>query len=308
MLYEGYVLWPYRRSAAKNAKRWTFGGVFPPRHNAAHPDDRAAIQAQCLVEGDDARSTSASGSSTSSGATCSTPAGCASTSWSPPARACWRGTRRPSASSGRGAIEIPAGTDVEPLAGGARRVVRSWRGARGRRRGRDGGAARGLSRVTVRVENTTPWPGGDRDDALRSTLLDARRPPRRRGAFVSLTDPPAELADAAAACVNDGVWPVLVGAAASATRCSRRRSSSRTTLGSRPRAPATSSTAGEIDRLLILNMLSLTPDEQDEMRASDPRTREILERCRGLGPDELLPLHGVIREFGAIRDFRPSVS
>ena len=28
-LYEGYLLWPYRRSALKNARRWTFGGVYP---------------------------------------------------------------------------------------------------------------------------------------------------------------------------------------------------------------------------------------------------------------------------------------
>ena len=30
VLYEGYLLWPYRRSATKNQRRWTFGGVYPP--------------------------------------------------------------------------------------------------------------------------------------------------------------------------------------------------------------------------------------------------------------------------------------
>ena len=39
VLYEGYILWPYRRSSPKNRQRWTFGGVFPPAHSAAHPDD-----------------------------------------------------------------------------------------------------------------------------------------------------------------------------------------------------------------------------------------------------------------------------
>ncbi len=33
----------------------------------------------------------------------------------------------------------------------------------------------------------------------------------RGGAFVSLTDPPPALAEAAAACENSGTWPVLVG-------------------------------------------------------------------------------------------------
>jgi hypothetical protein len=28
VLYEGYVLWPYRRSALKNAQRFTFGSLY----------------------------------------------------------------------------------------------------------------------------------------------------------------------------------------------------------------------------------------------------------------------------------------
>jgi hydrogenase maturation protease len=59
-----------------------------------------------------------------------------------------------------------------------------------------------------------------------------------------------------------------------------------------PESPGDLFDGGEIDRLLILNVLSLTPEEQEEMRATDPRAREILERCRALGPGELLPLHG----------------
>ena len=31
VLYEGYILYPYRPSAIKNRQRWTFGGVFPHR-------------------------------------------------------------------------------------------------------------------------------------------------------------------------------------------------------------------------------------------------------------------------------------
>ena len=44
MLYEGYILWPYRRSALKNQRRFTFGGVYPPAHSAAHPDDPSVMQ------------------------------------------------------------------------------------------------------------------------------------------------------------------------------------------------------------------------------------------------------------------------
>ena len=40
------------------------------------------------------------------------------------------------------------------------------------------------------------------------------------------------------------------------------------------------------------------------MRASDPRAREILERTEALTPEELMRLHGAIREFGGARDER----
>ena len=39
VMYEGYMLWPYRASALKNQRRWTFGCVFPPAWSALHPDD-----------------------------------------------------------------------------------------------------------------------------------------------------------------------------------------------------------------------------------------------------------------------------
>ena len=50
VLYEGYVLWPYRRSALKNQRRWTFGGVHPREHAERHPDDRWRMETQVLVE------------------------------------------------------------------------------------------------------------------------------------------------------------------------------------------------------------------------------------------------------------------
>jgi hypothetical protein len=37
------------------------------------------------------------------------------------------------------------------------------------------------------------------------------------------------------------------------------------------------------------------------MRASDPRARAILERTEALTPEELMRLHGTIREFAEVR-------
>ena len=35
ILYEGYILYPYRASALKNGQRWNFGVLYPPEYPAA---------------------------------------------------------------------------------------------------------------------------------------------------------------------------------------------------------------------------------------------------------------------------------
>src|SRR5438874_1553816 len=49
ILYEGYLLWPYRRSALKNQQRFTFGGVYPAAFAQAG-GERSAIQMECLLQ------------------------------------------------------------------------------------------------------------------------------------------------------------------------------------------------------------------------------------------------------------------
>ncbi len=53
--------------------------------------------------------------------------------------------------------------------------------------------------------------------------------------------------------------------------------------------------------MLVLNILALSDEEKAEMRASDPRAREILERTEALTPEQLMALNGTIREFGMTR-------
>jgi hypothetical protein len=65
-----------------------------------------------------------------------------------------------------------------------------------------------------------------------------------------------------------------------------------------PESPGDLFDGGEIDQLLTLSILSLTDEERQEMRESDPRVREILERTASLTPEQLMRLHGAIRERG----------
>jgi hypothetical protein len=154
----------------------------------------------------------------------------------------------------------------------------------------------------VTVANGVRWSGGERERLLAQTFCSAHVVLRAEaGAFVSLADPPGRLRQAAAECQNDGAWPVPVGVPGDQTTML----ASPIILEDHPRiapeSPGDLFDGGEIDQLLVLNILSLTDEEKAEMRASDPRAREILERTEALGPEQLMRLHGAIREFAAVR-------
>jgi hypothetical protein len=116
-----------------------------------------------------------------------------------------------------------------------------------------------------------------------------------------LTDPPADLTEAAASCRNNGSWPVLVGEPGERTTvlCSPIILEDHPRVA--PESPGDLFDGGEIDQLLTLNILALTDQEKAEMAASDPRAKEILERTEALTPEQLMALHGAIREFGLAR-------
>jgi hypothetical protein len=52
----------------------------------------------------------------------------------------------------------------------------------------------------------------------------------------------------------------------------------------------------EIDEILTLRVLTLTDEEKDQARATDPRAAAIIDRCEQLSPAELQRLHGVMRD------------
>jgi hypothetical protein len=253
VLYEGYVLWPYTRSAMKNQRRWTFGGVYPPAHTALHPDDAGLMRTQVRLQGGDPHDVSVS------------------VRFLQVVRreeddeyAAWdEATER---EFGPGPFAIAAGSEG----------TRSWDALCGSIDLSVEG-----SRITVTIRNTTPWEGGAREEALRRTMCSTHTVLRAgSGHFVSATE--------AADCDNAGTWPVLVG--------DDTMLSSPIILEDHPRiapeSPGDLFDGGEIDGLLALNIMSLTDEEKAEMRATDPRTREILERTEALTEEQMLRLCG----------------
>ena len=290
VLYEGYILWPYRKSALKNQRRFAFGTLYPP--GGAEP---SAMQSQCLLEGDDAARVDVSVRFLQL-----------------VDRQVYRGDRPVEelevdgqrhlsweeavereitmSSRGRARIDIPAGKEREDIGSGAA-VVRSWGRLEGTVDVRSERRRSGLSRLSVRVENTSGC-------ELRSTHTVLRA---RGGSFVSLTDPPEGLREEAEACENIGTWPVLAGDEGDSSVVL----SSPIILPDHPQiapeSPGDLFDATEIDQLLVLNILSLTDEEKREMRAGDPRAREILDRTERLTEEDLMRLHGAVREFGLVR-------
>src|SRR4051812_23344944 len=314
VLYEGYLLWPYRRSALKNQRRWTFGGVHPRAHtDAGHADDRCVMRTECLLEaaGDEPpavevavrflhvvrRDVVRDGVRVDDAVV----GGERHLSWD---EAVEREVvvRTDRAAGAHAPVDIPAGAREERLAPGTA-LVRSWEALRGDVEVDVTPLGGGLHRVGVTVANTTPFRGA-REDVLRRTFCSTHTVLRAGAgaAFVSLTDPPPALAAHAAACANVGTWPVLVGEPGSRDTVL----SSPIILEDHPRiapeSPGDLFDGGEIDQLLVLNILSLTDDEKAEMRDADPRAREILARTEALTDDELLRLNGAIREFGLVRE------
>jgi len=284
VLYEGYLLWPYRRSALKNQRRWTFGGVYPRAHAEVHPDDPWRMRTDVLLDGPD---TAAVDVRVRFLHVVDRRVRRADGTWVDELDGVLAWEEAVEREVGPGAIAIAAGAEEEPLSGGA--VVRSWRGLAGSVAVSRERVAAGLQRVVVEIANETPWHGGPRQEALALTFCSAHTVLRARGgAWVSATDPPEHLRAAAAACENVGTWPVLVG--------DDTLLSSPVILEDHPRiapeSPGDLFDGGEIDQLLILNILAMTDEEKAEMRATDPRAREILERTEGLSESQLLRLHG----------------
>jgi hypothetical protein len=161
----------------------------------------------------------------------------------------------------------------------------------------------GTFRATVRITNTSPWGGQDRESTLKQTFVSTHTALEVEGGeFVSLIDPPEELREAAEGCENLKTWPVLVG-----------EEGERNMLLSSPiilydypqiapESPGDLFDGTEIDQMLIMNVLNLTDEEKEEMRASDPRGREILERCESLSSEELMKLNGTFREIRMLRE------
>jgi hypothetical protein len=108
-------------------------------------------------------------------------------------------------------------------------------------------------------------------------------------------DPPPEARDAAAACVNDGLWPVLIGPAPARDVLLAAPIILDDYPTVAPESPGDLCDGTEIDEILTLRIMTLTDAEKQEARATDPRARRIIDRTDALPAEALEQLHGTFR-------------
>jgi hypothetical protein len=325
ILYEGYLLYPYRGSARKNQSRFQFGVLMPPAYRDVDDCEPSVSQTECLLEcPEDAAVTVFARflhlqrrqveAKDGPGGFRAVPSvrvdGSEVTTWDEAAEREHRATAPIHALLAGGvdaAFAVPGGESVEMLTDRGGRTV----GRLVRRRAPLAGMIRlradrlpgpyGGLRLGVTIENHTS-PDGPlrrREDGLRLALIASHALIHVPGGrFLSLTDPPEWAEPHAAACGNTGTWPVLAGP----EECRELVLSSPVILYDHPRIAAESAgelfDSTEIDEILTLRTLALTDEEKREARATDPRAAALLDRLDDLPPEMLERMHGAIRYLG----------
>jgi hypothetical protein len=336
VLYEGYLLYPYRRSSGKNRVRWQFG-VLAPRPwleatGSAGATDTCVAgsadawhqQTECLAQATDKATVEVrlrflqlqqrsvevpnqDGSFQAVDALDVDGQRHLTFDEAVPKKfdvvAALRELQRAPHTV---EITAPGGEDVELLRGGAagRVVRRRWPVAATVRLSVttvDAPSPSPLLRLRLITENTADSvaAGASRADALRTSLVATHSLLGvRGGSFLSLLDPPAWATRAARDCRNVHTFPVLAGDP----------KSSNVMLSSpilmdydypkvSPESPGDLFDATEIDEILSLRTLTLTDEEKREARATDPRAAAIIDRVDTIPQDAFERLHGVIRSL-----------
>jgi hypothetical protein len=287
ILYEGYILYPYRPTAIKNRQRWNFGTLYPRVYaQAQRPEEPYRLVAECLVAANAEAALDVRLRFLQLLRRPNTPA----LAWDEAVERTSEHTNLllTNLIASTLFLTLPMDGDLQIDLSIAVQMLEN-----------------GAARLRLEVKNASHLPSGagaKRDEALPLSLVSAHLLLGiANGQFVSLLDPGDTYRESAAACSNQGVFPVLAGEEPERNimLCSP------IILYDYPKiAPESEGDffdGTEMDEMLTLRVLTLTDAEKQEMLNGDPRARRILERTEALTSDAMLKAHGVIR---GLRDIR----
>jgi hypothetical protein len=322
VLYEGYLLYPYRGTSSKNQSRWQFGVLSPPGASHAGLGEDDTLAAQFLVDGAQAitmvvrflqlhhrraeRERADGGFDLVDELT--TPSG----SW-----LTWDEAVECEMSFGPLAFDdqpwtlpvvAPAEIEIEPVDGG--RLVRERQEVRAVltvAHEPDGV----LGRVSVRVSNvgaTVDRKIDGKDSVIARSMIGTHVIAEVVGGrFVSLLEPPPAAAGAVARCIQHRCFPVLAGPPGTHDVLLV----SPIILYDHPEVAEQSNTAlydcTEIDEILTLRVMTMTDEEKAQARATDPRAAQIIDQCDAMSPEAMARLHGVLRNPHTLASLVPEI-
>ncbi|NMO02809.1 hypothetical protein HH308_16475 [Gordonia sp. TBRC 11910] len=319
VLYEGYLLYPYRCTSNKNQSRWQFGVLGPPGAAAAGVGEESVMSCQLVLQ--------ASPAATVTivvrflhlqhrGVERAGPGGFVATdelevdgtryvSWDEAAE-CEISAGPfglPELFAGQCVqVDVDAAHDVEAL-GDAGRLVRTRVPLHGRL---DLAAERvdDLVRLTLQMSNT--WRSDalpTKQTAIEHSMIGAHQIVTVDAAqLISLLEPPDYAVDVVAGCVQQRCFPVLAGLPGDTDVALV----SPIILYDYPEIAEQSDGAlfdsTEIDEILSLRVMTMTDEEKAQARATDPLAAQIIDRCDAMSPESLQQLHGVLRNPHALSD------
>lgn len=329
VLYEGYILYPYRPSSIKNRQRWTFGGVFPKAFD--RQGDASRMETQVLLRGGEQAAFNVHFRflqvMTREVGQLATPAQELPDEGEPALTRvpslhvddrdllAWEeaiereialGPLRPADVQGAASVTpfcFKGAREFEPVRDRSGRIVAALIRTSQTIQGVVEAKAQKLSpdvwKLTIGIENVTPLAGAVREERaaaqLRAFASTHAILTVEDGAFISLLDPPDDLREAAGACRNVGAFPVLVGG-----QDNNAMLASPIILYDHPaiapESPGDLFDGTEIDEILTLRILAMTDAEKREMASVDSRARALLERTHALTAEDMARLHGVMRD------------
>lgn len=308
ILYEGYILYPYRSTAIKNRQRWNFGTLYPRIYaEAQHPSEPFSLTAECLFVAEANPSLDVKLSFLQLIRQHHSEAlnrfFDPSLAWDEAVERTSEhnfslsdlGTSPLSLKLHMDAVDLPKVQEVDQTPGLGGVLTIGAEILEGR-----------LCRLRLELQNVSPLPSDERakrDEALQQSFVSTHiLIGITSGEFVSLLDPGEAYKEFSATCRNVGVFPVLAGEEPdkNVMLCSP------IILYDYPKiAPESAGDffdGTEMDEMLTLRVLTLTDAEKEEMRNGDPRARKILERTEKLTSESMLKAHGVIRSLRDIRE------
>jgi hypothetical protein len=307
VLYEGYVLYPYRASAPKNQVRWQWGVLMPPDAVAQDESERGWCRTAVVIDGDPREVRAGvrflhvqqrSVENDDGVAVERLDAG--DTVYVPWDEAVEEERLLDIPLDEPATFDLVVGGDssVEDVNGGTLVRTRTPLTLRVTTTVERPVSPYAVTLLTLRVENRTDPPDApatNRPQWLRRALVACHVLMEVDGAsFVSLLDPPQWAKGFVASCDNDGVFPVLAGPD---DQSSVVLSSPIILYDHAQLAPQSETTffdALEIDELLSLRTMTLSEEEKREVRGTDPRAAALLDEVDHM-PDELWErLHGTV--------------